>query len=575
MLSLSLLWNFILTIALVSGSVPAATASTSVARVTDVTAASTPGGGYWLLTGDGGVTPFGSAHQFGSMANRPLAQPTVCMSSTSDGNGYWLVASDGGVFTFGDAPFYGSTGNVPLRQPVVGMGPTPTSHGYWLVASDGGVFTFGDALFYGSTGGVRLTEPIVGMAPTRDGRGYWLVASDGGIFTFGDAGFHGSAANTRLNAPIVGMAPTADDGGYWLVASDGGVFTFGDAPFHGSTGNAPLSAPVIGMARSTGGGGYWLAAQDGGVFSFGDAGFYGSLGGASLSTPVVALTVPGRAGGCLGTYVPGTIAAPGPGGPSGEGHWVPSGRLLGSTTAVYTTTLRPFVGGPVDGIAFIDSTRTDLRQYAGPPGEPPGAFANSSAVAPGDRPRLLAAFNGGFHVTESGGGWYSEGQMPIPLANGAASLVIYTNGSVRVGMWGRDFGLSPAVSSVRQNLGLLVDQGQVTPNINVGGDWGAVLGGIGNTWRSGVGTDRFGHLIYVAGPGLFPIDLAHLLIAAGATEAMQLDINPLWPLFATYVTAPGQPPSVVVGNKLLGGMAFGPDRYVTACDRDFFAALAR
>jgi hypothetical protein len=141
-------------------------------------------------------------------------------------------------------------------------------------------------------------------------------------------------------------------------------------------------------------------------------------------------------------------------------------------------------------------------------------------------------------------------------------------------MWGRDFTLAPDVFSVRQNLTLLVDRGQPAADINVGGDWGPVLGGIGNTWRSGVGVDRYGNLIYVAGPDIFPADLADLFVAAGATEAMELDINPMWPVFTTYLTVPGQPAFVVAGSNLLSGMFFGPDHFITSTDRDFFAIFS-
>ena len=41
------------------------------------------------------------------------------MAATSGGGGYWLVASDGGVFTFGDAPFDGSAGSDGLVAPIV------------------------------------------------------------------------------------------------------------------------------------------------------------------------------------------------------------------------------------------------------------------------------------------------------------------------------------------------------------------------------------------------------------------------------------------------------------------------
>ena len=86
------------------------------------------------------------------------------MAATSDGGGYWLVASDGGVFNYGDAGFQGSMGGLALGAPVVGMAATPDGGGYWLVASDGGVFNYGDAGFFGSMGGQPLGAPVVGGA---------------------------------------------------------------------------------------------------------------------------------------------------------------------------------------------------------------------------------------------------------------------------------------------------------------------------------------------------------------------------------------------------------------------------
>ncbi len=227
-----------------------------------------------------------------------LNQPLVGMAATPDGGGYWLVSGDGGIFSFGDAGFHGSVGGTALNSPIVGMAPTHDGQGYWLVASDGGIFAFGDAAFDGSMGGTPLNQPIAGMASTRDGRGYWLVARDGGIFSFGDANFDGSVGGTVLNRPIVGMAPTADGQGYWLVASDGGIFSFGDAAFDGSMGGTPLNRPIVGMAPTADGQGYWLVASDGGIFSFGDAGFRGSAGGLPLA-PVIGVAARGTGGGYL------------------------------------------------------------------------------------------------------------------------------------------------------------------------------------------------------------------------------------------------------------------------------------
>ena len=183
-------------------------------------------GGYDILTGDGGVHPFGSASAFGSLQGKGLNAPPFQLVTTPDGRGYWIVASDGGVFSFGDARFHGSTGNLVLNKPVVAMAPTPDGGGYWLIASDGGVFSFGDARFHGSTGNLVLNKPVVAMAPTPDGGGYWLIASDGGIFSFGDARFHGSLPGIDVSGDAVALAAPSG-GGYLLATAAGYVYGFG------------------------------------------------------------------------------------------------------------------------------------------------------------------------------------------------------------------------------------------------------------------------------------------------------------------------------------------------------------
>jgi hypothetical protein len=143
--------------------------------------------------------------------------------------------------------------------------------------------------------------------------------------------------------------------------------------------------------------------------------------------------------------------------------------------------------------------------------------------------------------------------------------VIRADGSATVGMWGRDASLTPDVVSVRQNLGLLVDGGA---NQSGGAPWGATLGGVRYTWRSGVGVDAAGELIYCGGPGLDAQSLAQVLIQAGAVRAMELDINPQWVSFS-YYTGPGS------GSDLVTGMRFGPSRWLSGSSRDFFAVFVR
>ncbi len=167
----------------------------------------------------------------------------------------------------------------------------------------------------------------------------------------------------------------------------------------------------------------------------------------------------------------------------------------------------------------------------------------------------------------------------IPLVPGAASFVIYQNGSVAIGAWGRDVTMNPQVVSVRQNLDLLVNGGQVVPGLdaNDNNDWGATLGGAVYVWRSGVGITASGALVYVGGPGLNITDLANLLVDAGAVRAMELDINTDWVNMSIYApTSPTGPASSANGSVLVDGMAGGPGRYFESWwARDFFTMSAR
>jgi len=278
---------------------------------------------------------------------------------------------------------------------------------------------------------------------------------------------------------------------------------------------------------------------------------------------------------------PPTTAAPPPGpvplgapawlGVAGDGTWRPAAHPVGGGSAIYLTTLH-HLGAPI-GVAWLDTSRIQLALYAGT-SQPGGAWSNEAAVPRSRWPDLLAAFNSGFLLNQSEGGWYLDGHAALPLRDGAASLVIRDDGSATVGLWGRDVSLTPDVVAVRQNLGLLVDAGAVTPASSSGnpnGVWGATLGGRIVNWRSAVGVDAAGHLLYVAGPALDPPTLAAALVAAGAERAMELDINPAWVSFDTFAADP----STAAGSKLLDGMSFPVEHFLSPYFRDFFAVFVR
>ncbi|BEP14150.1 hypothetical protein acdb102_24610 [Acidothermaceae bacterium B102] len=187
---------------------------------------------------------------------------------------------------------------------------------------------------------------------------------------------------------------------------------------------------------------------------------------------------------------------------------------------------------------------------------------------------LLAAYNSAFRLGDANGGFYNEGRTVAPLRPGAASMVIYADGHVDVGSWGSEVSMTPDVVSLRQNLVLVVDHGQVVPTIhdNTGQRWGKTLSYKAYVWRTGVGVAANGDVVFVASNSLSAATLAELLVRGGAVRAMELDINPAWTTFNLYNSAAGPQ---ATERKLLPDMQPSLYRYDTPSSRDFYAVYAR
>lgn len=265
----------------------------------------------------------------------------------------------------------------------------------------------------------------------------------------------------------------------------------------------------------------------------------------------------------LSPMVPGTQEVP----------WVPKGDEGSGGAALFATTIVPQAGAPPVGLAWINQRQASIQIYAGTT-QPGGSWPYQAPIPASRYSTLLAAFEGGFQFTPTSGGFYQAGRYGSPLHAGDASLVEYDNGSVTIGAWGSEVSMTPAVQSVRQNLTLLVDHGQLTPQASIAPlvNWGYSLGNLVNTWRSGIGITANDDLVWVGGPSLSPAELGAVLIHAGAVEGMQLDINPDWVNFATYTD---QSPSGIVGNNLLPSMIFSPVHYLGPFWRDFVAVFLR
>lgn len=264
----------------------------------------------------------------------------------------------------------------------------------------------------------------------------------------------------------------------------------------------------------------------------------------------------------------------------GEGRWSPAGRLVGGIPAVYETTLRPDATHTsyVVGLAWMDTKLLRATLYSGSQIPGGGPYPDTAPIEPGAAKSLVAAFNAGFLMSNANGGYYTDGQTIVPLRSGAASFVVYKNGSSTVGEWGRDVSMSPDVVSVRQNLDLLVDNGMPVSGLDstTTSQWGSTLGGAVYVWRSGLGVTSDGALVYVGGPGLNITDLADLLARAGCVRAMELDINTTWVNYTAYApTTPAAIASPSSGTELLPQMAGTPSRYFESWwARDFITMSA-
>jgi hypothetical protein len=261
---------------------------------------------------------------------------------------------------------------------------------------------------------------------------------------------------------------------------------------------------------------------------------------------------------------------------AGEGTWRVLGTV-GGQPAVFGTYLRAssVYTSYVAGIVSLNQNLVSFQLRPGTEDPGGGGWHAAPEIAPGTRLGLLATFNNGFKIASSGGGFYLNGATRGTLTDGTASAVYYRNGHIAIGVWGSTVKMTPDVVGVRQNLRLVVQNGEVPSSVdtNVVSSWGATLGGGYYVWRSGMGITADGRVIFVYGPSLDVRELADLLRQAGAVTAMELDINPEWTAFMYYL--PGHNPADPTPVNLLPDQQQPADRYYSATGRDFTAVFAR
>jgi hypothetical protein len=260
---------------------------------------------------------------------------------------------------------------------------------------------------------------------------------------------------------------------------------------------------------------------------------------------------------------------------AGEGVWKPTGPAVNGRPPVLVTTFRPDPSYPeiVAYVAWFDHTRTALAYYPGRY-EPPSAAERGPMMVPDDqRSRLLATFNGGFTHDDGNNGSAVNGHTDEPMVDGNATLIGYRSGRVAIVKWKGGPNVASNVAWARQSLTPIVWNGRLNPLLNTDPNspqWGYTLGGVTRIWRTAVGVDRRGNLIYVVANDQTVISIAQILVHAGAVRGMEFDINPEWHTLITYSHQHGLDPTMVEPQPMQS-----VDRYLVPDDRDFIAVYRR
>lgn len=263
---------------------------------------------------------------------------------------------------------------------------------------------------------------------------------------------------------------------------------------------------------------------------------------------------------------------------AGEGVWVPYIQDNQGRVIAYRTFLQPDPSRPYALVAVVALNLQDVKlHFVLGTSEPydQGVLQRASGAIPAadlQPGQLLATFNGGFKVAHGHFGAMAGGLVAVPPKTGLATLVIDQNGMVKMGEWGVDISPSQAYLAYRQNGVLIVKNGVVTPQVDNPSYWGFTISGKTVTWRSAIGLDASGKVLYYFAGGYLNINtLANAISHMDAQTAMQLDINNYWVHFDAIRTNGNN----LISEPLFKEMNQNPDRYLKPWIRDFFYVVSK
>jgi len=264
---------------------------------------------------------------------------------------------------------------------------------------------------------------------------------------------------------------------------------------------------------------------------------------------------------------------------AGDGRWAPLGdaRSGDGTPLLATTVIHPHEASKFITLTLVAIDLTATRLHFLPGSDDVGK--QKVPFVPGlvpshERERLLAAFNGGFMPRHGRWGMRVGGTTIVPPREPGCTIALLEGGSVRIASWQALAPLENELRFLRQTPPCLLEHGAVHPALQRGDSkpWAGQTPGIVTRRRSAIGLSQDGRILYYAvGVETPPKLLATGLLAAGAHDAAQLDINWNWTRFFLFQKEPDNRFAVVAA---LVDVEHSKREYVEhASERDFFYVL--
>ena len=153
---------------------------------------------------------------------------------------------------------------------------------------------------------------------------------------------------------------------------------------------------------------------------------------------------------------------------AGEGQWHAVGRRVHGLPAVYEAFLRPDAvhTSVVAGVAWMDTKLLSATLYSGSTIPGGGPWHDTAPVSPRAATTLVSRVQRRLLDVQRPGWATTRRDRPCfrcaPERPPSSST---PTGQRRSGQWGRDVTMAPNVTSVRQNLDLLVDNGKAVPGL--------------------------------------------------------------------------------------------------------------